>query len=301
MNRHSLFDFCAPVIVLSSVVIPLPSYAASFSTLSGISLTISDFSVLPTTVDVIADVDSVAIADKGEVEVTVEGDAIFVSDQEIGIALGDQYFSTSIIGKGTDYLADAYVTSTLIGRFFVPANTLFSFGIQTEAFLANQTSNVTLAPLSSLATVKLSLQDLFSDQKFTLIDFYGGLNTNDVLSLNQDKMMLSTSPYLNVTGSQLFNQFGGKNESLLFGLNANYAFMFDKDTELLLTGTINSCNFASNNPGVCVDVPEPSTKLGLIAGILFLFSIRMKKQIGEFPRQPFTKHFFKNFFLNIRG
>jgi len=301
MKRYSLFDLFTSALVVSSVLIPLPSAAAKFSTFSDVSLTIFDFTILPTNVNTIVGVDALAIADQGEVDVIIEGDTVFFSDQETDTALGDGYFSTSIIGKGTDFLGETYVTSTLIGHFFIPAHTPFSFGIQSEAFLGNKTSNLTLAPLSSLATIKLTLRDVFSGQKFTLIDFYGGLNTNDIPFLSQDKLMLSTSPDLSVTGSQLITQFGGKNESLLFALNANYQFTFDKDTKLVLNGTINTCNFASNTPGVCVNVPEPSTKLGLIASILFFFSVRMKKQIGEFFRQPFTKHFFKNFLLNIKG
>ncbi|MEB3159844.1 MAG: PEP-CTERM sorting domain-containing protein [Synechocystis sp.] len=301
MKRHSLFAFVTPVFALSSIVITLPSNAANFSSLSEVGLTISDFSVFPTKVKTFADVDGVAIADQGEIDVLVEGDAIFVSDQETGIAFGDEFFATSIVGKGTDYLGEAYVISKLLGTFYIPADTPFSFGIATDAYLANQTSNLTSAPLSTSATIKLTLHDVWQGEKYNLIDFYGRLGTTDISPFNQDTLDLNTSPYLNVTGSQLGTQFGGKNESLFFGLNADYQFTFDQDTKLLLTGTITSCSFASNTPGACANVPEPSTKLGLIAGILFFFSIRMKKQIGEFSRQPFTKHFFQNFLLNIRG
>lgn len=301
LQHHSLFAFSKSLIILSTTLLPLPSYAANFSTLSNVSLTITNFTLLPTSVNTVATVDAVAITNEGEMDVTVDGDAVFESDQITKTALGSADFSTSIIGKGTDYLGATYIVSQLIGQFFVPANTPFSFGIQADATLANDTNNLALAPLSSLATLKLTLRDTLNNTKLTLLDFYGGLNTNAVPLLDQDSLALSMSPDAKVTGSQLITQFGGANESLLFSLTANYQFLFAQDTELLLTGRLDSCNFASNSPDVCVSVPEPSERLGLIAGILFLFTIRMKKQIGKFPRQPFIKQFVQNFITNIRG
>ncbi|MFM1843670.1 MAG: hypothetical protein RLZZ490_2413, partial [Cyanobacteriota bacterium] len=123
MKRHSLFTFVTPVCALSSVIIALPSNAASFSNFSEVGLTITDFNILPTKVKTFVDIDAEAIADQGEIDIIVEGDAIFVSDQEAGIAFGDEFFATSIVGKGTEYLGEAYVISKLIGTFYIPANT----------------------------------------------------------------------------------------------------------------------------------------------------------------------------------
>jgi hypothetical protein len=217
MNRYSLFDFCTPIIVLSSALIDLPAYGANFSTASQVNLNLTNFSLVPTNVSVIGDINSINIAKSGIVEIQGEGEALFTSDIATDTAFAFANFSTLVTGAGTDYLGQVNIISGLIGRFFIPANTLFGFDLQASALLANETSNATFYPVSSAVDIQLKLKNLSNQKGFNLLNFSGTLNTNAIEN-RRDEFTLATGKNFNVINSQSQLISSKNNEALLFFL-----------------------------------------------------------------------------------
>jgi hypothetical protein len=222
-----------------------------------------------------------------------------IGDATTSNTLAFANFSTAMDGGGKDYLGRATIASGIMGKFLIPANTPFTFDLIASVLLENQTDDVIAAPVSSTADIQLRLQNLSNFQDLNLINFVGALNTGS-LKNNADNLTLITSPNFNsvISGSQLLSD--PQHETVKFFFDASYTMMFDQETEVALAGILRTCNYSASTPQTCVNVPEPSTKLGLIAALIFLSSVGIKKQIRIFSHQPFVKHLLKNFIANLR-
>ena len=301
MTQSSVVTFIAA----SSIGFASPSAAATFANFSQIELVISNFSHLPKNVGVVGDVKAISIAEVGEVEIQLDGDAIFLSDDSNSIAFGSSKFQTSISGTGLDYLGRTDILANLIGQFDVPANTTFGFDVQASVLLTNWTDDLALSPVSTSGNFQLILQDVLNQKDWHIFNFLGFLNTNSIDELNRDWFEFYAGINLNVLEYQEATIFGGNNEALQFFLTASFEISVNESTELMLLATTRSCNYGSNVVDVCVRVPEPSNRLSLMVGAIwlsaFFFSSRIIKQIVKLTRQPFIKHFVKNFLVNFRS
>ena len=270
MTQKSVLTLIAPFIAASSIGVVLPSNAATFANFSQIELDISNLSLLPQDVGIGNDVKASLIVEVGEVGIQLDGDAIFSSDDSIPRAFGSTFIQTSISGTGVKYLGHTEVRSNHIGHFLVPANTTFSFDIQTSILLTNWTENPEFSPVSTSGNIQLILQDVLHQEDWPIFDFLGFLNTNSIKELSGDLFAFNPSSNLKIHEYKKQTLFGGNYEALEFSLTASFQKSVNEPTELVLLATTRSCNYSSNLVDVCVSVPEPSNRLGLIFGLLWL-------------------------------
>lgn len=233
---------------------------------STIALQISNFSHPAIEVRTEADIDTIAIADgRGKVGIKTALNSLFATDELTAVAYS--IFQSSVWGEERNYLARTNTTSTLMGRFEIPANTEFSFDLNAYTFLENFTSDLSSNPVSSLGTTSVFLQDISTGEMINVFEVVGFINTGILDRNNTDSFTFRENSKTKVLEYLSRTSFGGEEETIDFNLTASFDLTVSRDTEFALFASTRSCVDTSKKGGICT-VPEPSNALGLIAGAM---------------------------------
>ncbi len=263
-------------VAVSLLLFNFPSDAATFTSRSRRLIELRDFYPLPQGVAVIADGKAITIADKGIVQSMIVNDANFVVDGSSALAHANS--DIDIIGISNDFLSDIQFFSTLVGRFSVKAGESLNFNLNGSLSLLNSIDNPLLEGVSISEKTSIFLQDLTNRTRINVLEVSGGLNTNSIKTLKHDFFSFNLGEDVHLDNHLNTSSFQETTESLQTFFVGSFERKFQEDTELALIMVNQSCNYASNEVEVCVNVPEPGNNLAiLILGLFGLYVIYFNK------------------------
>ncbi len=251
---------------------------------SEINLFIINFSQLPRAVDVGVDAQLLTKDQNGLTKTDVAGEFDFISDQINNIGLARSSWSQSTInqGFGTEYIARNEISTNLIGQFNIPANTLFSFQLQSSINLTTFTTNPTANNLSSSGNISIALQNSSTQEIIDSLNLLAIVNTSFAEEMNQDYLRFRTSPNFTIIHYQEDFLSSSGNQANFKSFNINNAVIFRRYFEepalIDFIAFTQSCNYASTNVDTCVKVNEPSYGIALI---LFLFLLTTRTHFSR--------------------
>ncbi|AFZ46628.1 hypothetical protein Cyast_0652 [Cyanobacterium stanieri PCC 7202] len=240
---------------------------------STINLVIYDFNQLPREVTVKVDVQAIIIDQTGLTQSSIDGEFDFISDQinNIGIARSQWEHFTINQGFNNEYIARNNISTTLLGRFDLSANSTFNFQLTSALNLQTFTTNPINNSLSSSGRISLALQNSANQEIIDYFDLFALINTNPTDSESRDYFTLRSSPNFTITEYNTTSILGNQLNSEFFSVETSVSFerYFYEPTLINLIAITESCNYTSTNINTCVKVNEPSNHIPLIL-LLFL-------------------------------
>ncbi len=233
-----------------------PSLAATLAS-SEATVNISNFSTNPLDVLTLAETDTDTFASNGSV--TADADAVATFIQNPSSAANSSFSITN--GDGSEYFGSAKSQAAVIGyNFLVNSGETFSFDFVADFNLKTSIDNPQFEAANATGSIVLKLYDTTNQDNWIDLDSFtilGNLATsgnNDYLYYDaSDSITLSKSDYSDTS-------FGGNQEMAEASTEGSFSRTFENLTNLTLVEV--KTNEAS------VSVPEPSTILGLVLGMI---------------------------------
>jgi hypothetical protein len=236
------------------------------------------------------DADTVVIAEDGEVIADAFADAIIFNDAadadaclfDLGAPGACNVAFSEVTGDdGNNYFGTGESTAEVIGDFFVASGNNFSFDFIASLLLeteidrpnvesAQATGEVSFAIFGGSQANSLSLLDTF-----TLAGQLSTLGEDDSLTEPQISSTFAFDTFFDTS-------FGGQNEFVDALVEGSYRRTFDSDTYLQLVEvkTSSACvTTAASGKDCTQSVPEPTSMLALLAPLLGLAGISLKKRV----------------------
>lgn len=245
-----------PITPLVLSVTSSPSLAATLAS-SEATVNISNFSTNPSDILTLADTDTDTFASNGSV--TADADAVATFIQNPSSAANSSFSITN--GDGSEYFGFAKSQAAVIGyNFLVNSGETFSFDFVTDLNLKTSIDNPQFESANATGNIVLKLYDTTNGDNwidldsFTIVANLATSGNNDYLYYDaSDSITLSKSDYSDTS-------FGGNQETAEVSTEGSFSRTFENLTNLTLVEV--KTNEAS------VSVPEPSTILGLVLGMI---------------------------------
>ncbi len=269
--HQTLLTVITPLMAVSSITVALRSDAATVTSIAKIDLALDNFNQFPHEVGVINDVNAIVIAEEGFVDNQIDGDSIFFADDSIVFARSS--FQTITQSIGPKVLGRNEISSTLIGKFLIPAQETLEFDLRASLLFLNSSENITTHDASTYSSIKISLQDQINEKIVNILNISNGLNTHPIPDLNQDFFNFKTHPNLTITNYAQQALLEENQESFELLLTASFQLSVEEDTEFTFITATQSCNSASDEINLCARVPEPSNRFTLLLGLYWLIGV----------------------------
>ena len=241
---------------IAPLVVSTPSLAATLG-ISEATVNLNNFSHNPLDVLTLTDTFTDTFATDGQVNADANAVAHFITNPPIA---NNSSLST-VNGNGSAYSGSAESIAAVIGYdFSVNQGETFSFNFDADLDLRTSIDNPQFETANATGKITLELYDTTNQNNwlhldsFTLSGNLTSLGDNDYLNHHT-----SNSIKLNPSG-MMDTSFGSKQESANASVQGNFSRTFDSLTTLTLVEVKN--NQAS------VSVPEPSSFLGLLLGVI---------------------------------
>lgn len=235
-----------------------PSLAATFANSEAI-LNINNLS--HTTLDVVAftETDDDKVVNDGVVNTEFDAVASFRDGPPPFVE--NSSFST-VDGVGSDYSGMAQSAANTTGyNFLVNSGETFSFNFDVALNLNTSIDNPQLEAATSTGNIALELYDTTNGDNwtqlgsFTLLGELSSLGNNDYLNLDKSGGIISKP-----SGASFNADYKGNQETAELSTEGSFSRTFENLTSITLV--------ADQANEVTVSVPEPSTILGLLLGII---------------------------------
>lgn len=181
---------------------------------------------------------------------------------------------------GNNYFGRAESYSTVLGDFFVTAGNIFSFDFVASLLLETKIERPNVESAHAAGEASFAVYGGTKSHSLSLLDTFtltGALST-----LGEDDSLTQSQPSSALKFKSVFNQaFGGQNEFVDVFTEGSYDRTFDADTYLQLVEvkTSEACvATADSGRGCKQSVPEPTSVLALIAPLLGLTGLSLKKK-----------------------
>lgn len=256
-------NFARGFLLLFTPIVPLtlglstsPSLAATLAS-SEATVKISNFSSNPLDVLTLADTDTNTFASNGSV--TADADAVATFIQNPSSAANSSFSITN--GDGNDYFGSAKSQAAVIGyNFFVNSGETFSFDFVADLNLKSSIDNPQFEAANAVGSIVLELYDTTNQDNWIVLDSFTILGSL-ASSGNNDYLSYDASNNITLSNSSSSDtSFGGNQETAEVSTEGSFSRTFENLTNLTLVEV--KTNEAS------VSVPEPSTILGLVLGII---------------------------------
>ncbi|ACK71902.1 hypothetical protein PCC7424_3510 [Gloeothece citriformis PCC 7424] len=272
--------------LVNSGVNCLPSYAATFTSLSHVYFEMRDFSLSPQGVGLINDGKVRIDASEGILEQSLDVDAAFSGEDIESFAYAS--IRNNLFGTGNDYYAKIEFSSSLFGAFPILAGQVLRFNFTGFLWLANQ-NNASHSSIFSLeeerisnsGSIQLFFQDNLNQNSVEGLNIFGRLNNYSLENLDLDTWEVDLGE--NITLTYQFEQisFADGNKYIQTIFTGTFEKYFTEDTQLTLVAVVDSCNYASQtvNNNNCAIVPEPPNHLAVIVLVLIGGSIKLFSRV----------------------
>ncbi len=256
-------NFARGFLLLFTPIVPLtlglstsPSLAATLAS-SEATVNISNFSSNPLDVLTLADTDTNTFASNGSV--TADADAVATFIQNPSSAANSSFSITN--GDGNDYFGSAKSQAAVIGyNFFVNSGETFSFDFVADLNLKSSIDNPQFEAANAVGSIVLELYDTTNQDNWIVLDSFTILGSL-ASSGNNDYLSYDASNNITLSNSSSSDtSFRGNREMADVSIEGSLSRTFENLTYLSLVEV--KTNEAS------VSVPEPSTILGLVLGII---------------------------------
>ena len=241
---------------IAPLVVSTPSLAATLGT-SEATVNLNNFSHNPLDVLTLTDTFTDTFATDGQVNADANAVANFITNPP---SANNSSLST-VNGNGSAYSGSAESIAAVIGYdFSVNQGETFSFNFDADLNLRTSIDNPQFEAATATGKITLELYDTTNQNNWLYLDSFTlsgnltSLGDNDYLNYDT-----SNSIRLNPSG-MIDTSFGSKQESANASVQGNFSRTFDSLTTLTLVEVKN--NQAS------VSVPEPSSFLGLLLGVI---------------------------------
>lgn len=240
---------------IAPVIVSTPSLAATIGRTDA-TVNINNFSHNPDEVLTLTDTFTDTFATNGQVNTDVDAVANFFTNPP---SANNTSFSR-VDGNGSEYFGSAESVAGVIGYdFSLKPGETFSFDFDAALNLTTSIDNPQFEAANAQGTISFKLYDTTNQDNWLDLDYFtlsGLISSGNNDYLNYDK---SDSISLNQSGI-IDNHFGGKQESANASIQGSFSRTFDNSINLTLVEVKN--NQAS------VSVPEPSSFLGLLLGVI---------------------------------
>lgn len=253
-------NFAQGCLLLISPIAPLlvstPSLAATIGS-SEATVNINNFSHNPDDVLTLSDTFTDTFATNGQVNTDVDAVANFFTKAP---SANNSSFSR-VDGNGSEYFGSAESIAGVIGYdFSLKPGETFSFDFDAALNLATSIDNPQLEAANAQGTITFKLYDTTNQDNWLDLDYFT-LSGNLTSSGNNDYLNYDNSDSISLNQSGIIdNHFGGERESANASVQGSFSRTFDNSINLTLVEVKN--NQAS------VSVPEPSSFLGLLLGVI---------------------------------
>jgi hypothetical protein len=256
--------------ITSCFITPKASIAATFA-FSEAGFRFDNFSVSPKNIKTFADTDSQAISfsSQGQVNAEAEADADFTSIPNSPLSFANNLSSTIAIGEGKDYFGSAESFASVTGyNFQVAPEGIFSFDFTGFLDLQALAHDPTTEYAGADGVISLQLYDQDNGVLLDSLSIQGNAATSNNLSfLTQNK----TDNFSFIPTETSFNtEFNSINKYANANVKGNYSRKFAAGTNLSL--------FELKNNRVRVVVPEPTSQLALVFGVISILLIVKREQ-----------------------
>lgn len=269
-------------IVASSTIAALPTQAATFSS-SKTTLSLNNFNQDATGVLQFTDVNSIALAEDGNVKNTYNGQAVIA-------AIGPEVFANTdidnvTVGSGNIYFGAGDLKVQQLGNFLVDATESLQFSYEALLDLKTSVDDASKEIVSSAGDISLLLVNDLTSEILDSFSLFGQLNTDLGQPQLKDSLGNKFSSNFSIASKSQDSQFNLNQEFAKFSLSGSYQRSFSEDTSVTLVAVTQnfSCAQSAEFQGRCVTVPEsfnPLAALLYLSGMVFLF--RAMKHIVKF-------------------
>lgn len=248
--------FLLLVTPITPLVVPTVSLAATLGT-SDATVNLSNFSHNPLDVLTLTDAFTDTFTTDGQVNADADAVANFITNPPIS---ANNSSWSRVNGDGSAYSGSAESIAAVIGYDFkVAQGETFSFDFDADLNLTTSIDNPQFETANATGKITLELYDTTNQDDWLYLDSFtlsGLTSLGDNDYLNYDS---SNNIKLNPSGT-IDTSFGGEQESANASVQGDFSRTFDSLTTLTLVEVKN--NQAS------VSVPEPSSFLGLLLGVI---------------------------------
>lgn len=247
-TAQSFLLFAVPVTAISTIG-TLPSQAVTFA-LSGAQTEVMNFSVTPSSVNTTTDTDTFVIS-VGSGSAVAEA----LADAEFTLEEGDNFSLSQATGDGSNYLAIANSEASLIGRFLLNAQDVFSFDFISELVLETFVEN----PKTETATAFGEIQfQIIDNSTQTLIDTFGLFGQSFAPSSTGFPNFQPFATGSLSTSLEVESRSDDNSQFLAALLSGTYSRQFDNAADISLFEI-------KTNQAAVQQVPVPSAALGILA------------------------------------
>jgi hypothetical protein len=267
---QGLLLLITPIAPLTLSISTSPSLAATLGT-SEATVRINNFSQNPLDVLTLTDTFTDKLVTNGQVNDDVNAEAAFLTDSPVS---ANNLSYSSVNGNGSEYFGSAETIAAVSGYdFLVNKGETFSFNFDASLNLATSIDNPQFETANASGSITLKVYDTTNRDNWINLDSFT-LDGNLTTSGNNDYLNYHTSQNisLNPSATTVDTNFGGDRESANATIQGIFSRSFDSLTYLTLVEVKN--NQAS------VSVPEPSSFLGLLFGIIGV-GYRIKSKVSS--------------------
>ena len=261
-------------LMVSLVIAALPSQAATLS-LSGSSLSLSNFNQIPQSVTSLTNTNTFASAAASNALDTANtlstAQALAIAEANIILAPSPSVSNDSLslaLGQGSSYSGLGQSQAQNLGTFFIEANQSLSFTFDSSLFLQAATDNLSLENANSIGNLSFVVSDSESQYIYGFFDLFGNLatqNNDDFLNLQVgNNITLASAPSLQ-------SAFGGTQESAQASVSGSFDYLFTQPTTVTLSA------FTGNQANVQA-VPENANPIAFVLFGLMGIAIRAWKK-----------------------
>lgn len=253
---------------------------------SNINLFIYNFNPLPRDVIVDIDVQAIIVDQTDLTQSTIEGESEFISDQINNVGYGRSQWQHFTINQGfnNEYIARNNISTTLLGRFDLSANSTFNFDLTSSLNLSTFTTNPITNSLSSSGRISLAIQNSTNQEIIDRFNLFALINTNPINSESRDYFTLRPSPNFTIIEYNKTSLLGNQLNSELLNVETSVSFerYFYEPTSINLIAITESCNYTSTDINTCVKVNEPSNHISLILLFFLVWGSICRRRIMEY-------------------
>ena len=267
---QSLLLLITPIAPLTLSISTSPSLAATLGT-SEATVRINNFSQNPLDVVTLTDTLTDTFATDGQVNTDVNAEAAFLTDPPVS---ANNLSYSSVNGNGSEYIGSAETIAAVSGYdFLVNKGETFSFNFDASLNLTTSIDSPQFETANASGSITFKVYDTTDRDNWINLDSFT-LNGNLTTSGNNDYLNYHASQNINLNPSAttVDTNFGGERESANATIQGIFSRSFDSLTYLTLVEVKN--NQAS------VSVPEPSSCLGLLFGIIGV-GYRIKSKVSS--------------------
>ncbi|WP_323367526.1 hypothetical protein [Leptothoe sp. PORK10 BA2] len=274
-------------LVSGVVAIATPSQAASLAFSESLLEVTFNQAFFSSSTD--TDTDTFTIADDGDVSAEAVAEAVIFNDPSDAsvciFGLGNPgacnvAFSGVIGDNGNNYFGQAKSTAKVLGNFFVSSGAIFAFDFIASLLLQTEIDRPDIETAQAAGTVSFSLYGGPQAQSLSLLDTFtlsGSLST-----VGPGDSLVAPKGSHALTFDTSFDQsFGGQVEFVDAFVEGSYNRSFENDTylQLIEVKTTTACVATAASQQDCKQsVPEPMSILALLAPLLGLMGIFLKKE-----------------------